>query len=144
MFNFIKKFCNKRIRIKLYPVMIELSLEIEESKKELTSFYYYEKLLSILYSKFQCLYKLNVHNYPKLNRVDYKLEQAIFFCGLVTSVMNKYTDEYFWNEIMQDPERKDRLLNYMTRSKNLALDAIKELTNIMQDMIGYEPEKENS
>lgn len=144
MFKFIKNYCNKRIRIKLYPVMIQLSLEIEESKKELTSFYYYKKLLNTLYDKFQCLYRLNVHDYPKLNKIDYKLEQAIFFCGLVTCVMDRHTDDYFWDEIMQNKEHRDKLLNYMTHSKNLTLDAIKELTNIMQDMIGYEPEKENS
>lgn len=140
--NFIKKYFNKRKRIKLYPIMTKLSLELEASKTETTSFYYYESLLKEFNDKFQALYKTNLYDYPRLNRVDYHIQQAIFFCELCTHLLDKYTKENCWDSLLQSD--KEKLADFLIKSKNLALDAIKELTNIMQDMIGYEPEKESS
>lgn len=140
--NFIKKYFNKRKRIKLYPVMTKLSLEIEKSKSETTSFYYYQCLLMEFNSKFQPFYKSNLYEYPRLNQVDYYIQQAIFFCELCAHLLDRYTEEDSWDSLLKSD--KEKLANYLINSKNFALDAIKELTKIMQDMIGYEPEKENS
>ena len=79
MFKFLKAYFNKRKRIKLYPVMTKLSLELEASKTETTSFYYYESLLKEFNEKFQALYRANLYEYPHLNRVDYHIQQATFF-----------------------------------------------------------------
>lgn len=138
MFGFIKRYFNKRKRIKLYPIMTKLSLEIEKSKSETTSFYYYESLLKDFNSKFQPFYRSNLYDYPRLNQVDYHIQQAIFFCELCTHLLYKYTEEDYWDNVLQ--QDKEKIEDYLVNSKNNALDAIKELTNIMQDMIGYEPE----
>lgn len=142
MFKFLKTYFNKRKRIKLYPVMTKLSLELEASKTETTSFYYYASLLKEFNEKFQALYRANLYEYPRLNQVDYHIQQAIFFCELCEHLLDRYTEEDFWDDVLQ--KDKEKIADYLLKSKNLALDAIKELTNIMQDMIGYEPEKESS
>lgn len=142
MFKFLKTYFNKRKRIKLYPVMTKLSLELEASKTETTSFYYYASLLKEFNEKFQALYRANLYDYPRLNQVDYHIQQAIFFCELCEHLLDRYTEEDFWDNVLQ--KDKEKISDYLINSKNNALDAIKELTNIMQDMIGYEPEKESS
>lgn len=135
MFRYIKRYFNYRRRLKLYPILTKMAIELKNSSSYVTSFYYYKELLESLQKKFKPFYKANLNEYPHLNQVDYDIEQAMFFCGLLDTYIRNLTSTDTWNKVSD--EDKDKITDYLITSKNFAIDAVTELTEVMQKMLKY-------